>query len=163
MTIPKALVVYYSETGHTRAAAAGIAAALDAGLDAIAVDDFRMPGFLGFFQRCWRAMRRKGARIRPPEESPEGYDVLIIGSPVWASRVTPPVTSYLNLVRSWQGPVAFFVTADNQGALAALADMAELMGRAPIARMTIEEKDRQNGDDREKIANFVTSIKSALE
>lgn len=160
--MPKALVVYYSETGHTRAAAVGIAAAMDADLDAIAVDDFRLPGFLGFFQRGWRAIRRKGAQIRQPEQSPEGYDVLIIGSPVWASHVAPPVRSYLNLIRPWQGAVAFFVTADSQGARTALADMAELLGRAPIARMTIEEKDRQNGDDHEKIANFVASIKAAL-
>lgn len=156
------LVVYYSESGHTKAAAEGIAAALDADTAEIVSDDFHLPGFLGFFQRGMRALRRKGAHIMPPAASPEEYDLVIVGSPVWASHVAPPVRTYLELIRPWPGAMAFFVTVSGQGALSALADMAELAGRQPVARMTIDDNDRAAGDDHEKIANFVASLQTAI-
>lgn len=163
MASPKILVAYYSETGHTRAAAEGVAAALAADMMEIVADDFRWPGVLGFLQRGWRALRHQGAAIRPATRSPIDYDLLIIGSPVWVGHVSPPVRSYMESIRAWKGPIAFFVTFDGQGGRPTLADMAELAGRQPIARMSVSAKDRHDGDDHEKIANFVATIRSTME
>lgn len=163
MASPKILVVYYSETGHTRAAAEGVAAALAAEVMEITVNDFKFPGVLGFLQRGFRALRHKGATIRPPRYTPESYDLLIIGSPVWVGHVSPPVRSYMEAIRRWKGPIAFFVTFDGQGGRPTLADMAELAGRQPIARMSLSSKDRHDGDDHEKIANFVATIRSSID
>ena len=37
----------------------------------------------------------KETEIAPTKKSPVGYDLIIVGSPIWAGRPAPAITTYL--------------------------------------------------------------------
>ena len=90
------LCLYYSRSGHTKAAMEEIAAALNAEL--VALDDGRdRSGWRGWLRSGRDAMRRSTPPLvsyqtaRPLEE----YRMVIVGTPVWAGRCSSPVRSFL--------------------------------------------------------------------
>jgi menaquinone-dependent protoporphyrinogen IX oxidase len=87
------LCIYYSRTGNTRRAMGEIAQALNAELVELQ-DGVPHRGWL----RCGLdAMRRTTAPLLPFEtKKPLGdYDIVIVGSPVWASRCSSVTRGFL--------------------------------------------------------------------
>jgi len=87
----KTLVAFYSRDGHTKRVAEIIANALNAELDEI-VDKKPRKGFLGFLRAGYDATRRKTTEISFTK-NPTDYDIVVIGTPVWNSRVTPAISN----------------------------------------------------------------------
>jgi flavodoxin len=90
----KILVVYYSRTGSTKFAAENIAKQANADLEEI-VDTRKRTGVFGFMQSGFEAMREKETRIQEMEKSPKDYDLIAVGTPVWARKMTPAARTYL--------------------------------------------------------------------
>jgi flavodoxin len=90
----KSLVVYYSRTGNARFVAQTIAAEIGADLEEI-VDLKKRSGILGYLSGGSDARRGRETQISPTKKSPADYDLIIVGSPVWAARPVPAVTTYL--------------------------------------------------------------------
>lgn len=90
----KALVVYYSRTGHTRALAQQIAAMMDAKLDEI-IDRRDRSGILGFLRSGSDAWFSRRANIVASAVDPSTFDMVIIGTPVWRASLSSPVRAYL--------------------------------------------------------------------
>ncbi len=91
------LCVYYSRTGQTEALMQEIAQELG-GCEMVKLSDgIDRSGIFGWLRSGMDAM----ARHIPPVEKPEtnlplaDYDLVIIGSPVWAGRCSSPVRSFL--------------------------------------------------------------------
>lgn len=90
------LCIYYSRTGNTRATMTEIAQALDAELVELR-DGVNRGGARGWLRCGMDAMRRSC----PPVEKPEtqrplsDYRLVIIGSPIWASRCSSVARSFL--------------------------------------------------------------------
>lgn len=94
----KTIVVYYSYTGNTRAAAKEEAEKQNAALCEI-FDKERKPGkFKAYSAGCFSALRMKGWPIRPPEINLDEYDKIIVMSPVWAGHPAPAVNSLLRML-----------------------------------------------------------------
>lgn len=92
------LVIYYSYSGRTRILAEAIALAVDAELTEICplkpYPAFKPWMYLvGGFQ----ALTGRMVPLKPMERNPEAYDMLFIGTPVWAGNLAPPVRSWLAL------------------------------------------------------------------
>lgn len=90
------LCIYYSRTGRTEKLMSDIAAALDGELVRLE-DAVQRQGLLGWLTCARQAMAR---RLPPVKEivtnRPLGsYDLVIIGTPVWAGRCSAPVRSFL--------------------------------------------------------------------
>ena len=93
----KVLVVYYSRTGTTRRVAEYLAEYFRFDLDVI-VSDSRS-GALGYVKSGYESAFGK----RPPisfSKNPEDYDLVIVGSPIWAGTIASPVRSYLSRCKS---------------------------------------------------------------
>ena len=90
------LCVYYSRTGHTEALMAEIARELDCELVKLE-DGVNRSGLLGWLASGMHAMARKIPQVKPVETKKplEEYDLVIIGTPVWAGRCSSPVRSFL--------------------------------------------------------------------
>ncbi len=93
----KSLVVYYSHDGNTRYIAERIASAVDADLAEIRPQDSRRRR--GLWKYLWGGMAAMMGReppLFPLEKNPLDYDILFLGTPVWAGRCTPAMRSFLS-------------------------------------------------------------------
>ena len=90
----KSLVVYYSMTGKTRLAAQAIAKALNATV--VEIEEKRpVPMPFVYLSGGFRALTNRGSRICPVDVDLKQYERIFIGSPIWASRPTPAVNSFI--------------------------------------------------------------------
>ena len=90
----KSLVVYYSRTGNAKFVAETIAAELGSDLEEI-VDLKKRDGKLGYLSGGSDAARGKETKIAETKRSPAEYDLIIVGTPVWAGKLTPAIRTYL--------------------------------------------------------------------
>ena len=151
------LVVYYSLTGNTRQVAEGIAAALDADLDVIE-DTFNRDTALGRPRSAFEGLLGLRSSITPPKRDPSEYDLVVVGTPIWAARLSSPVRAYLSQQRASLKRVAFYCTQGGIGGKWALQNMAKVSGHWPIARMIISESQLNTPVAGEKIGQFVSEI-----
>ena len=154
----KTLVVYYSLTGHTRQIAEAIAAKHDADLEFIK-DTFNRDKGLGRPRSAIEGLLGLCSRIAPPKHDPSEYDLVVVGTPVWAARLSSPVRTYLRQQCASLKRVAFFCTQGGIGGRWALQNMATVSCQWPIARMIISESHLNTPVAEEKIAQFVSEIR----
>jgi multimeric flavodoxin WrbA len=87
------LIVYYSRSGYTQRAAEALAERLDATL--LPIEEARSRrGIFGYWRSAWEALRRIDADIALPATNPADFDLVLIGTPVWASRPSSPARTF---------------------------------------------------------------------
>jgi flavodoxin len=110
----KALVVYYSRTGKTHAAAKGIAFALHA--DLIKLEEIkRRDGIFSFIQCGFEAITRFESELKPMDLSLKGYDTVFLGTPTWAGLPVPALNAYIANVDLNKKKVFIFSTGVSSG------------------------------------------------
>ena len=94
---PKMLVLYYSQTGNTKAVAEEIANKLGADIEEITMLEPYDPDFQTTIDRCMKD-REQGIlpEIQPVKADLSNYDVIFLGFPVWFGTYAPPVITFLN-------------------------------------------------------------------
>lgn len=153
------LIVHYSRTGHTRAVAGEIASRLSADVEEIE-DSRSRRGLLGYLRSGREAYRKQVIEIRPPRKDPADYDLVVVGSPVWAGHVASPVRAYLSGGVRRFGHVAAFVTqGGSSGGDRVLAEIANLCGSELVASMAITDREIGKPDGETKIREFVESLR----
>ncbi len=90
----KSLVVFYSRTGNACFVAQTIAAQVNADVEEV-IDLKKRAGVLGFLSGGRDARGGKETEIAPTQRSPADYDLVIIGTPIWAGSPTPAIATYL--------------------------------------------------------------------
>lgn len=156
------LIVHYSLTGTTRRLAQAVADSLGADAEEI-VDKKNRRGLFGFLGAGRDALTRRLTPIGEPERNPADYDLVAIGTPVWAGRMASPVRSYLDRQRGRLKATAFFCTsggADEREAL--FADMAAVCGVDPAAVLSVTDAEEKRGVEWEKVRVFEDAVLSAL-
>lgn len=129
----KILVVYYSLDGNTRFIAETVANELNADIQEIKpVREMKSKGFLKYvWGGAMVAMKRKPPLL-PLDKDPSEYDLVIIGTPVWNSTMTPPVRSFLERYATGIKRVALFCCYSG-GAKNTFAEMKSMLGGCGIA------------------------------
>ena len=111
----RAVVVYFSRTGYTRKIAEAIAARCGADIEGI--QDVRdRSGIWGYLRSAREALGERLIDIRPPIRNPSDYNIVILGTPVWASNICSPMRAYVTTHREEFRQVAFFCTQGGSGA-----------------------------------------------
>jgi len=105
----KSLVVYYTRTGNARFAAEIIAAEIGADVEEI-IDMKKRSGAMAYLTGGSDARRGKETEIAQTKKTPADYDLIIVGTPVWASRPTPAVNTYFKKNNLSNKKVALFFT-----------------------------------------------------
>ena len=90
----KSLVVYYSRTGNARFVAETIAAEIGADVEEV-VDLKKRSGALGWLSGGKDARQGKETNISPTTKLPADYELIVVGTPVWAGKPAPAITTYL--------------------------------------------------------------------
>ena len=106
----KSLVAYYSRTNVTKKLAEDIAGKIDADIEEI-IPKVNYQGKLGFARGGKHALSEKIIDIENIRFNPADYDVVYIGSPIWAGKTSNPVISYMKQNEGKFNNVKFFLTA----------------------------------------------------
>jgi len=104
----KTIVVYYSLSGNTKFVAEKIAEQLDADLCEITDKHFKK-GRMLYVKGGMAARREKLSDIKATK-SIENYDLVVVGSPVWAGKIAPPIRTFLVNNNFSEKQLAFFVS-----------------------------------------------------
>ncbi len=155
------LVAYYSRTGHTRRVAEEIARLLGARL--LSIDEPRSrrgPG--GYLRSAWEAMRGHEADIGAPATDPSGYDLVVLGTPVWAGHASSPVRTWARRHGQHLERVALFCTLGGSGAQRALDELERELHHTPMATLALTDRVIDRGDLRTPLTHFVDALRSRL-
>ena len=126
------LCVYYSRTGQTEKLMEEISRELDCEL--VKLDDgVKRGGIFGWLASGMHAMARKIPAVRPVETKLplEQYDLVIIGSPVWAGRCSSPVRSFLLQYGEQLRSVAYLITRASDVRYEEVFEQMDLYVRTP--------------------------------
>ena len=159
MTTSKILIVYYSRTGATRRLAEALARALHADIEPI-VDSKDRSGILGYLRSAAEVLQKHGAPIEPMRTDPRSYDLIVIGTPIWAWSVSSPVRSYLAANRGRLPDVAFVCTMGSRGGERAFEEMQAIAGKAHRASCAMTAREVASEVDGRRIAQFVERLKT---
>ena len=133
--MPNILCVYYSRTGNTEKLMQEIAADLNGEL--LKLDDgVDRSGLRGWLRSGLQAMSRRLPPVKPPEtELPLSiYDLVIIGTPVWAGRCSSPVRSFLVEYGNELRRVAYVITRSSDVHYEEIFEQMDLY--VPIPRLS---------------------------
>ncbi|MBE6493981.1 MAG: flavodoxin [Methanosphaera stadtmanae] len=89
------LVIYYSRSGNTKKIARIIKKEVNADIIEIK-DKTRRVGTLGFLKGIMDSIRNQDTKIEPSFIDVSKYDLIYIGSPVWASKPAPAIIQLLH-------------------------------------------------------------------
>jgi flavodoxin len=118
----KSLVVYYSLTGRTKLAAHAIAETLNAAL--VEIDERRpIPIPFIYLSGGFAAFTNRGTKINPIDVDLEQYERIFIGSPIWASRPTPSINSFVYQTNFESRSVIPFFTMGGDSSEKAMANI----------------------------------------
>jgi flavodoxin len=152
----RVLVVHYSRTGNTEKVAAELAQALGADTETI-IDHKNRKGPIGWLTAGRDSTKKIAAQIDEPKKDPSAYELVVIGTPVWAWTVSAPVLAYLNRFSGKFPEVAFFLTYDGNMEKT-FDEMAAAAGRKPKATLAIHAKELKSGEHVEKIKQFAAKL-----
>jgi flavodoxin len=156
----KILVVYYSRTGTTKKVAEAIAAELKCDIEEI-VDARNRQGLVGWLSGGQDATLRRLTDIQPPQKSPANYDLVVIGTPIWAWTMAPAIRTYLAQNKLSLKKAAFFCTMGGSGDKGTFKAIAEILGKQSAAELTLLMKDVTAGNFAAKVAEFAQQIRKS--
>lgn len=157
MGASKTLVVFYSRSGTTRRIAEALSAALKSDLEEITEPKPRT-GFLGYIRSLLEARRKRPSAITPQKHDVASYDLVVIGTPVWAWSVSSPVRAYLMATAGRLPEVAFFCTLGASGSDSAFAQMTAVVGKKPRAVCAITQREALAGSHVERLSAFAKTL-----
>lgn len=156
----RTLVVFFSRSGTTAQVAEHLARALSADLERI-VEPTSRSGLRGYVRSLLEARMERVATTAPVARDPGTYDLVVIGTPVWAASMSSPVRSYLHRNRDRLRRVAFFCTMGGRGAVRVLDQMAQLTEKRPAGTLALLERDVRSGRADAAMDAFVGTLESA--
>ncbi|NYT06532.1 MAG: ArsR family transcriptional regulator [Methanomicrobiales archaeon] len=157
----KACIIFYSYSGITRGVARTIRDAC--GGDCIEVrPKEEYTALTAYTLGCLRARREEKDAIDPAVIDVTGYDLIVIGTPVWAWKAAPPVNAAIAALKGCEGkPAVLFATC---GSIA--RDTLPILKKALAERkvMTVAEVVLTQADvgKPEAVNELVAAVKTAL-
>jgi len=107
----KKIVVYYSLEGNTKFIAEAIAETVDADvLQLRPKDELKPRGIMRILRGVAQVIAKKKPELHPFDKKCEEYDLLFIGTPVWAGGYAAPLATFFSTVNLTGKKVALFCT-----------------------------------------------------
>ncbi|MFA5104703.1 MAG: flavodoxin [Candidatus Margulisiibacteriota bacterium] len=106
---PKTLVVFYSFEGNTRLLAEAIAGEIKADILELKVkDDIKSKGFMKYFWGGKQVFQKKSPELIPFDNDPNDYELIFIGTPVWAFTYAPAIRTLFTKIKLKDKKIALF-------------------------------------------------------
>ena len=153
----KTLIVFYSRTGTTKSAAEILAKEMNADVDEI-TDKINRKGVVGYLKSGRDALRRKLTEIDPTKKDPQQYDMIVLGTPMWAGNMCSPIRTYLTKNKIENKKIGILITHGGSSVEKIVKEIGELTQKSELtghlAIKTREIKDAEN-----KIKEWAKSLK----
>lgn len=105
------LMIYYSLEGNTRYVAREIAEATGADLlELKPLEELQTKGFAKYLWGGAQVVMRRLPRLAPWDIDLDAYDILFVGTPVWAFTYAPPLRSFFACATLVNRRIALFCT-----------------------------------------------------
>lgn len=144
------LVAFYSRTGNTKKVGKEIAKNLNADFSEI-IDLKNRKGFISLITAGKDATKKKLTKIEYKKD-PSKYDLVVVGTPVWAGNLTPAIRTYLSQNKFKK--IAFFCTCvNNKGNC---FNEMEKLSKKPVLVLELTSRKIKDYD---KIKEFCKSLK----
>jgi flavodoxin len=156
----KILVVYYSRSEHTKQVADRIRQIFQCDIERIEDVESRK-GAGKYMKSAFESVLGHDTEIKPTKINPQGYDLVIIGTPVWAGTMSSPIFTYMKKNILKFDEVAFFCTCGSRGAEGTLKNMENLIRKEPVSTLSLTKKELKNNMNG-KINEFISEIRHEL-
>lgn len=157
----KTLVVYFSLTGSTEFVAKIISEQLNADLCEV-IDKKHKQSKLIYLKGGAASIREKLTEIDVPK-SIENYDLIIVGSPIWAGKITPAIRTFISTNDFSNKKGAFFVTLGGDKPDKSIRNMRETTGFTSIVKELAISNAIEDTKEVEKIVTeWCEEIKNTL-
>ena len=157
----KTIIVYYSLEGNTDLAAKKIAEALNADLLRLEPEkSYPNSGFRKFFWGGKSAVMAETPALQPYAFSPEEYDRIVFGFPVWAGNVTPPIRTFIKENDLSGKQIAAFACESGSGAEKAFEKLKQALNidKLKAELILIDPKTKPKAENVRKIEDFCAAI-----
>jgi len=138
------VIVYYSYNGNTRRVARLLSEELKqkGGVELKELKPTDEPR--NFFLQCRRAIKHIRAKLEPVDFDLSGYDLVCLGTPVWAFGPTPAVNTWLDKCQGIQGKnIVLFTTygsgTGNERCLDYMQKVLAAKGAKDFKRFSIQQ------------------------
>lgn len=153
----KTLIVYYSRTGITKRIAEEISQSIECDVEEI-VDKENRSGIIGYIKSGYETARNKLPEIEDPKHDLSNYELVIIGTPVWAGKMAVPVKAYIEQNINKIPNLACFCTCGSSGIDGTLNGIAETANVTPLASFGLKSSEIKSGSYSSVIEKFVQDI-----
>jgi len=137
------LIIYFSRTGSTRKVAEAIQEVTGFDLEEIKEKAGRV-GSLGWLKSGMESTRRMLPQIIPLTHDPSQYDIVIIGTPIWASNMSSPIRAFITEYKNKISKFALFCTGDGVDPEKVFVPISELLGKEPMATFGLIGHERED-------------------
>ena len=150
----KSLVAYYSMSGNCEMVAGKIAEL--AGADVLRLEPVKAypdSGFKKFFWGGKSAVMGDTPELNPYEFDASEYETIIIGFPVWVSRMAPPLKTFVvdNLEALKDKNISSFACQGGSGAEKAFSQLCGMLKRDSLdATLVLNDPKSRNSSENEK-------------
>ena len=159
----RTIIVYYSMNGNTALAAKTLAERLSA--DLLMINPEKAYPDKGVRKFLWggkSAVMAETPKLVPYTFKAQDYDMVILGFPVWASNIAPPIRTFVNDNRETlkDRQIAAFACQSGNGAEKAFGKLEDILeGNKLMATMIlIDPKDRPSVENERKMKEFIEKI-----
>ena len=135
----KSLVAYYSRTNITKKLAEEIARKTDSDIEEIK-PKVNYQGKMGYARGGKHAIQEKDIGLEELKFDPQNYDVVYLGTPVWAGKSSTPLLSYVKQNEDKFNEVKFFVTAGGRG-FESTFEQLEKYTKKPLKTLALTTKE----------------------
>jgi flavodoxin len=157
MAEKKALVVYYSRTGVTKEVAEAIVQAL--GCDTEEIQDVRSrKGLFGWLRSGFEAAQKKCPEIKPSTRNPSDYELVVIGTPVWANTMASPVRTWLTRHQRQFEKIALFCTMGGSDNGHTFPDIGGYCDADSLAQLVLRKAEVTSGQFAARVREFVARL-----
>lgn len=151
------LIAYYSKTGNTEKIAKEIASLCNADSEVIQPSNRADQG-LRFIKTLFHTGSQSVSEIQPSTKKPDGYDIIVIGTPVWMFKLSSFARAYLKRHAKDFKQVAFFCTEGGNGDKKVFEQMTKEVGKPAITTLVISEKELKEQNYQSKLTSFVDHL-----
>lgn len=156
----RAVVVYYSLEGNTKFAANQIAKELNADLlELQSVKKYATEGPLKYAVGGKDAVMGKKPELEPYSFQKEDYDLIIVGTPLWAGTCAPPIRTFLAKENLEGKKLAFLVCCGGGNSKKCMEKMAEISKASkPLTLELVDPFTKNKPEDFVKIKDFCEKL-----
>lgn len=155
----KVLVIHYSHTGTSRQLAQRLCRMQDwPGAEITEAHAGR-----GNWRCVLDSLLRRKPEIRYGGPPVNVFDLVVLVAPIWAYRLAGPMRSFVALYRDQLPAVAVISTMGGSGAPNAVAEIAHMLGHAPLMSTAFTQREVADGSCAGRLQAFATAIQSAAD